>query len=214
MRIRYSVRRPRVIAALVMFIASGITTQLLAQPRPIAIPPGTVIAIRTIDQVDSENADPSREYRASVDDSVVIGGVTVAPVGSPALLRLFQVQQAGAVRGQTSVTLRLVAVEIDGRRVALETGDATISSNSQTGSVVKKGGVGAAIGAGIGALRDGKSGAAKGAAIGGAAGATLAIVMGQRVNVPSETRLSFTLSQASPLPQNAAQAPFGAGGIR
>jgi hypothetical protein len=158
------------------------------------IPADTVIAIRTIDLIDSSGSASDREYKATVDDSVVVDGVTMAPVGTPAFLRVVQVQQAGAVNGRASVSVRLSALEINGQRVGVQTGDATIRSSSQ-GKKSTKAGVGGALAGGIlGGLLGGKGGAAQGAAAGAAVGVTAAAISGQKVHVPAETRLSFTVT--------------------
>ena len=55
-------------------------------------------------------------------------------------------------------------------------------------------GVGAGTGAALGAIFGGGKGAATGAGVGAAAGAgTQVITKGQRVRIPSETRLTFVL---------------------
>ena len=56
-------------------------------------------------------------------------------------------------------------------------------------------GGGAALGAIIGAIAGGGKGAAIGAASGAALGTGAQVLRGQRVKVPSETRLSFTLTR-------------------
>src|SRR5262245_61765098 len=195
---RLNLHHSRLIAVAVIALSSLTATTLRGVPQVKVIPAGTPIAIRMIDAVDSDA--PANEYRASLDDAVTVGGVTLVPVSPQAALQLFRVQQAGAVRGQTAITLRLVALDVDGRRVTINSGDATIRSDSQAKSATKKGILGALIGSAIGAAIDGKAGAAKGAALGGAAGVAAAVVVGQRVQVPSETRLSFTLSQNVVLP--------------
>lgn len=158
------------------------------------IPPNTIVAIRTIDLIDSKDSASDKEFRASVDDAIVIAGVTVAPVGTPAFLRVVQIQQAGAVKGRAAMSLRLFAVEINGQRVSLETGDATIRSGSQGGKATKAGAGGAIVGGILGGLLGGKSGAAQGVAAGAAVGVTAAAISGQKVHVPAETRLSFTVT--------------------
>jgi hypothetical protein len=165
-----------------------------AKPAGPVIPVNTVVAIRTIDPIDSEGAASDKEYKATVDDSVVVAGVTVAPIGTAAFLRVMQVQQASAVKGRAALSLRLVAVEIDGQRVSLETGDATIRSGSQGAKATKAGAGGAIAGGILGGLLGGKGGAAAGAAAGAAVGVTAAAISGQKVHVPAETRLSFTVT--------------------
>jgi hypothetical protein len=164
-----------------------------ASPGP-SIPVNTVIAIRTLDLIDSNGSASNRDYMATVDDSVVIAGVTVAPVGTPAFLRVVQIQQAGSVKGRATVSLRLSALEINGQRVTLETGDATIRSGSQGAKATKAGAGGAIVGGVLGGIFGGKGGAAQGAAAGAAVGVTAAAISGQKVHVPAETRLSFTVT--------------------
>jgi hypothetical protein len=159
-----------------------------------AIPANTVIAVRTIDAIESSGGASDKDYKATVDDDVVVDGVTVARAGAPAFLRVMEVQKAGAVSGRAAVSLRLVALEIGGKRVAVETGDATIRSGSQGKKTAKIGIGGAVAGGVIGGLLGGAGGAAKGAAAGGAVGVAAAAVTGQKVHVPPETRLSFTVT--------------------
>jgi hypothetical protein len=48
-------------------------------PQPQTLPIGTKISIRTIDEIDSNKADESKEYAASVDEAVVVNGITAVP---------------------------------------------------------------------------------------------------------------------------------------
>jgi hypothetical protein len=155
-----------------------------AAPTAALIPANTVIAIHTVDPIDSDTSSADKDYKATVDDAVVIEGVTIAPIGTPALLRVVRVEQAGAVKGHAKVSLRLTALDINGQRVAVETGDATISSGGQAAKATKSGAGGAVVGGILGGIFGGKGGAAKGVAAGS----------GQKVHVPAETRLSFTLT--------------------
>jgi hypothetical protein len=176
----------------------GQTQSTSSQPTAAAplIPVNSVVAIRTIDPIESEGAASDKEYRATVDDSVVVDGVTVAPAGAAAFLKVVQVQQAGAVKGRAAVRLRLIALEIDGQRMSLETGEATIRSASQGAKATKAGAGGALAGAILGGIFGGKGGAAAGAAAGAAVGVTAAAISGQKIHVPAETRLSFTVTSS------------------
>lgn len=171
----------------------GFPAPVAAQPKPLVAPANTTVAVRLMEEVDSKGASPDKDFRATVDDSVIVDGNTVVAVGTPAVLRLVEVQQAGPVKGRLALSLRLVALEIDGQRVPVRTGRATVRSTSQAGKTTKSGVAGAVVGGLFGALLGGKSGAAKGAALGAAAGVTVAAVSGQRVQIPAETRMSFKL---------------------
>src|SRR5262249_13644393 len=105
------------LVAVLTVCASGVLAQSTPTPS-VVIPAKTVVAIRTIDPIDSDGSVADKDYKATVDDPIVVEGVTVAPEGTPAFLRIVQVQQAGAVKGRATVSLRLAALEIQSRRVA------------------------------------------------------------------------------------------------
>jgi len=179
-----------------VMMAPAVHAQVVEAPG-VTIPANTVIAIRTLDPIDSDGSAVDAEYKASIDDPLVIGTVTVAPIGTPAFLRVVQVQQAGAVKGRAALAVRLSALEINGRRINVDTGDATIRSGSQGEKAGKAGAVGAIAGGILGGLLGGKAGAAGGAAAGAAVGVAAAAVSGQKVHVPAETRLSFTVAAST-----------------
>lgn len=166
-----------------------------AQSTSTTLPKGTPISIRTIDVVDSNGTVSDKDYRGTVDDPVVVNGVTVVPTGAAAFLHLVAAQKAGAVKGTASVSVRLVGVEINGRRLAVDTGDATIQSQSQGKKVGKSAGAGAVIGGVVGGIVRGKKGLVKGAVGGATLGVAVAVVTGEKVHVPAKTRLSFELAK-------------------
>jgi hypothetical protein len=171
----------------------------MSQPAR-TIPAGTAIAIRTIDAIDSKGADLNHEYAASLADPITVDDVEIAPRGANAILRIEEARKAGAVTGRASLTLRLTALTVNGQRVAVESGDITSKSGSQGAQTAKHSGVGAAVGGGIGAVAGGGLGAVIGASAGAGAGALISAMRGQRVRVPAETRLTFTLAQPASLP--------------
>ena len=162
------------------------------------IPSGTPISIRTIDKIDSKTANLSTRYRASLDDALIVNGEELARRGADAELIVAEAKQSGKLTGRAALVLRLAAVSVNGRMVRVETSD----SVSQSGSQGKKAATRGAIGAGAGAVLGGIFGGGKGAAIGAAAGAgagTATALGGEKVTVPPETRLTFTLSADAPL---------------
>jgi len=168
------------------------------QPTPAApgltIPAGTQLVVRMIDRVDSDVDRTGQTFRASVDEPVAINGQTVIPRGADANVKLVASTQSGKFAGKTSLTLALQQVLIDGHMVDTYTESVTKASASRGARTGEAVGGGAALGAIIGALAGGGRGAAIGAASGGAIGAGAeAVTAGQRVKVPAETRLTFTL---------------------
>jgi hypothetical protein len=90
--------------------------------------------------------------------------------------------------------LDLVSVKINGRMVDINTQTVSQESSSRGARTAKVAGGTAALGAIIGAIAGGGKGAAVGAAAGGATGAGVEVVTaGQRVKIPSETRLTFVV---------------------
>jgi len=103
-------------------------------------------------------------------------------------------EQSGKLTGRTELTLDVVSIKVDGKLVDVNTQEVTQASESRTGSTAKRAGGGAALGAIIGAIAGGGRGAAVGAAAGAGAGTAVQVMTkGQRVRIPSETRLTFTL---------------------
>jgi hypothetical protein len=164
-----------------------------AQPT-ITLPIGTEIAARTIDRIDSKKADKFKEYAASLDDPIVVDGVTIAPVNANAILRVTEIHNA-KLKGHPSLSIALVAVTINGHRVNLETDAVDSQSGSQSKRTAIGAGGGAAAGAAIGAAAGGGVGAGIGAGVGAAAGAVGAVLTSKGVEIHPETRFTYKLKQ-------------------
>ncbi len=174
-----------------------------SQPQNTAgmqIPSGTPITVRMIDGVDSEQSRLGQTYRASVDEPVLVNGQTIISRGSDCVARLVEDKESGKFAGRTVLTLDLQQVMVNGRMIDVTTGDVTQASSSRGARTAKVVGGTTALGAIVGALAGGGKGAAIGAASGAAVGgAAEVLTKGQRVKIPSETRLTFTLQQPANL---------------
>jgi hypothetical protein len=149
-----------------------------------------------IDAVDSQKAKEGDMFRASLDQPIVINGQTVVQQGADAQVKLVQAQQSGKFTGKTELTLSLWTVTVNGKIVGIDTQNITKASSSRGAQTAKVAGGAAAAGAVIGAIAGGGKGAAIGAGAGGAGGAAVeAATKGQRVQVASETLLTFTLDK-------------------
>jgi hypothetical protein len=164
------------------------------------IPSGTQIVVRMIDDVDSERDRTGKDFKASVDEPVLVNGQVLIPRGADVVARLVEDRQSGKFEGRTVLTMDLVQVQVNGRMVDINTTDVTQSSSSRGARTGKVVGGTTVLGAIVGAIAGGGKGAAIGAASGAAVGGGVQVfTKGQRVRIPSETRLSFTLQQATPL---------------
>jgi len=161
------------------------------------IPSGTVLTIRMVDSVDSQRDYVGQTFQASLDEPVLDpGGRTVVPRGADVVVKLVDDVQSGKIEGRTVLTLDIVSLRVNGREVDVDTTAITQESASRTARSGKVIGGTAALGAIIGAIAGGGKGAAIGAGAGAGAGTVAQVATkGQRVRIPSETRLTFTLQQ-------------------
>jgi hypothetical protein len=164
------------------------------------IPQATTIEVRLIDSIDSSKAAEGDTFAASVTEDVIVRSRTVLAKGADARVRLVDLNKSGKIKGKTELAVVLDSVVANGRSVQVQSGEVTRVSGSQGKNTAVKTGIGAGIGAAIGAIAGGGKGAAIGAGVGGAAGAGSQIfTKGQKVQIPSETVLRFTLTAAANL---------------
>lgn len=162
----------------------------------VTVPAGTELLVRMIDSVDSDKNHVGDKFRASLEQDFVVDGVVVAPKGSDVYGRLSEAKEAGHIEGKSELKLELTDISIHNRLQPIMTGDYEVSGKSRGSDTAKKVGIGAVAGTVIGALAGGGKGAAIGAGVGaGAGGAVQVLTRGQQVHVPSETLLSFRISQ-------------------
>jgi hypothetical protein len=165
-------------------------------PAGVFVPAGTALVVRMIDPVDSQTDRLGQTYRASIDEPVVVDGQTIIPRGADVIAKLVDDKQSGKIEGRTVLTLDLLQVQVNGRMVDVNTTDVSQQSSSRGARSGKVIGGTTALGAIIGAIAGGGKGAAIGAASGAAVGTGAQVMTkGQRVRIPSETRLTFTLQQ-------------------
>jgi hypothetical protein len=166
-------------------------------PAGIQVPSGTQVVVRLIDAVNSDQDRLGQTYRASIDQPVIVNGQTVIPRGADAIATLIDAQKSGRIQGRTVLTLDLKKVTVNDRTYDIVTTGVPQASGSRGERSAKVIGGTAALGAIIGAIAGGGKGAAIGAGSGAAVGtATEVMTSGQKVKIPSETRLTFTLQNA------------------
>jgi hypothetical protein len=160
----------------------------------VLLPAGTSFVVRMIDSVDSQTNRVGQTFAASLDEPVVVDGNQVIPRGADVMVKLVDDKESGKVTGSTVLTLDLMSVKVNGRVVDVNTAAVSRASAGRGSRTAKMAGGGAALGAIIGAIAGGGKGAAIGAGAGAGAGtAGQVITKGQKVHIPSETRLTFNL---------------------
>ena len=160
----------------------------------VTLPIDTLVEIRMIESVDSERARVGQTFRASLDAPIMADGREIAPRGADVLTKLVDQQESGKITGRSSLTLALASIMINGRQVEVTSNDVQTQSSSRGARSAKVVGGTAALGAIIGGIAGGGKGAAIGAGSGAAVGTGAEVLTGgQKVKIPSETRLTFRL---------------------
>lgn len=190
------------------FSTGAVTAQVTAPPaQPVAdnagappptlgvnLPAGTQFVIRMIDSVDSDRDHTGQTFRASLDEPVFVSGNQIVQRGADVVVKLVDSKESGKIAGRASLTLNLQSAMINGRMVDIDTQSVSESSSSRGKRTAGVAAGGAALGAIIGGIAGGGKGAAIGAGTGAGAGVGVEVLTkGQRVRIPSETRLTFTL---------------------
>jgi len=158
------------------------------------IPTGSKIVIRMIDSVNSERSKIGDQFTAVLDEAVLQGGVEVIPRGADVRGRIANVNEAGRIAGSAQLGLELTQIVVNGIPYSVATSEYEEVAEGRGSQTAKRAAAGAGIGAVIGAIAGGGKGAAIGAGVGGG-GATAVQVLtkGEKLNIPSETKLEFTL---------------------
>src|SRR5262245_54304684 len=165
-------------------------------PKIVTIPAGTEVRVQMIDSISSKTGKVGSAYLASLYAPVTAGDKVVVPKGVDVYVRLANAKQAGRMKGSSELELELDHLVLHGQSIPLKSSTYKEAGGSRGKQTAKRTGLGAGVGAAIGAIAGGGKGAAIGAGVGAGAGlATQALTHGKSVEVPSETKLDFTLDQ-------------------
>jgi hypothetical protein len=158
----------------------------------VTVPAGTTLLVRMVDPVSSKDPQGKR-FTSTLESDLAVNGVVAAKAGTKIYGRLQSVQQAGRLRGQSTIDLRLTEVSVGPSLIPIVTSGYTDAGAKSIGKTAK----GAAAGAAIGAIVEDDQGAGKGAAI----GATASLLKkGETVAVNPGALLEFKLQQPLSVP--------------
>src|SRR5262245_11506375 len=158
------------------------------------IPTGSKVVVRMVDNVNSEQNQVGQAFVATLDEAISVDGIEVVPRNVDIRGRIAKINEAGRVAGAAELGLELTQIVGNGIPYSITTSEYQEVGEARGGQTAKRAGVGAGLGAVIGAIAGGGKGAAIGAGV-GAGGATAVQVMtkGEKLNIPAETKLDFTL---------------------
>jgi hypothetical protein len=193
---KFSTDTSRVIELKQAGVSERLLSVMVGQSSTRELPSGTQISVRLIDAIDSETNKVGDQFSATLEEPMTVGNDVIAQKGAKATVKLVETEDSGKFKGRTSLTLQLVSVAVDGREVPITTSDVAQESGSRGARTAKSAAAVGAIGAIIGGIAGGGKGAAIGAGAGAAAGAGAQVIMDpQKVKIPSETVLKFTLDK-------------------
>ncbi len=162
--------------------------------RRISIPSGTLIPIRMVDSISSDQDHVGQTFRASLDGPVVVDGETVIPKRADAFVKVVAIKAAGELTGKAELKVQLESIVVGGKRYTIDSNVFYREGASQTKETAKKAGIGAAIGAAVGAIAGGRKGAIIGAGAGAGSGVAIeAVSKNEQARIESETRVDFRL---------------------
>jgi hypothetical protein len=164
-------------------------------PRVFTIRDGTSITITTAKTLTTKLDKNGDRFTASLDSPIVDGDWVIAKRGALVEGEIVNSDPGGRVQGRAVLTVKLRSLQLaDGRKVALSTNSYTKEAKATKKKDAAKVGIGAGLGAAIGAIAGGGKGAAIGAAAGGGAGTGVVLATrGDPAEIPSESELTFRL---------------------
>jgi hypothetical protein len=165
-------------------------------PRAFTLPSGTLITVRTSQELSSVQNHPGDSFSADLTQPLVVGGWVVARRGQMVLGRVESVEKGG-VGKKSKLTVQLTRlVLVDGQQFSVQTQLIQSTTPTSRGEDVAAVGTTTAMGAVIGGAAGGGEGAGIGAAIGAMSGiAGVLVARGRPAVIPPETLLTFQLQQ-------------------
>ena len=175
---------------------------LTPRPTTVTVPAGTALSVRLVEGIDTGKTPEGSSFEATLASPLMVNGTEVAAVGSTATGKVTNVVSSGRLSTPAELALTLTSLTPrGGAKVAIATNTWSMKGESHKKRDIEMMGGGAAAGAVIGAIAGGRKGAAIGTLVGGGGGTAVAAETGKKeIRLPSETKLSFTLSQAITLP--------------
>jgi len=163
----------------------------------VILPEGTPLVVRINSALSTDSQEAGQSFTASLEQPVLQDGREVAAKGAAVEGKIVDADKGGRVKGVASLTVELNALRMGGQLIYISTNSVTHEAGATKRKDTVKIGIGAGVGAAIGAIAGGGKGAAIGAGAGGAAGTGVVLAThGDPAVIPSESLLSFTLSAA------------------
>ncbi|MBI4422423.1 MAG: hypothetical protein HY554_01775 [Elusimicrobia bacterium] len=194
--------------------ARGAASSAKTASPSLEVPRGTVLTVELVDALSSGKDKAGESFRAKLQDGVWLRGRVAVPPGATVRGAVTEAIPSGRVKGKAKLSVRLAALELEGRSYELSTDTLTYSGSGHGGKHFGSGFMGALQGALYGVLFGGKDGAIIGAGAGAAAGAAGSLIGGKEdIAFLQGAKLMFELLEPLQVPEPppaAAKAPEAA----
>src|SRR5213594_323806 len=123
---------------------------LVARDQVNTIPQGTVVSVRMIDSISSDQNHAGETFRASIADAIRIGNHVVVPRGANAYVKLVGARSAGRVKGRSELELQLERMVVGNHSYLVASNVVAFRGKSESKKTGKNAGIGALAGGGLG----------------------------------------------------------------
>ena len=162
--------------------------------RDITIPAGTSLSVTVLSHLASTTSKVEDPVRGALAKPVVVSGTTAMPESAEIRGTITDVNKSGRVKGKASLAFRFDRVVVRGEQHQIQTARVILEAQDKRSDDVKKGGIGAGLGAVVGGIAGGGTGAAIGAVAGGAG--TVLATKGREVEVPAGTLVNVLMQES------------------
>ena len=164
--------------------ASAEQAPATAGQGPRIVPAGTVLLVRTTEEIGTHNKTAGARFTAALEADLVAGDSVVAPAGSTVYGKVLKSEKGGIGPRKAILELTLTEIKINGRLYPIKS--SVLTGRGESGGLGKK----IVKGAAIGALADGSSGADTGAKVGAGIGI---LQGGKHAGINRGTLIEFSL---------------------
>jgi BON domain-containing protein len=163
-------------------------------PERIAVPDGTVLAVRLNESLNSDLNEKGDTFIANLASPILVGDRVVVPEGASIKGRVVEVESAGRFSGRPAILIEVTRLGFNGNSYDLHTDQYSKKGSSRNVRSAATIGGGAGLGAILGGILGGGRGAAIGAMIGAGVGTGVESKgKGAVVQLPAESIISFKL---------------------
>jgi hypothetical protein len=174
----------------------AVSPKLQNNSGPVAIPPGTLLSVRTTQPLSTANLKDGDSFQVTSSSDIYVNGIVAIPRGAVLSGQVVESKNAGAFGGSPKLDLKLTSIQLGPNTYPVVSDVWSSEGPSKTGYTATNAAGGAIFGALIGAIAGGGVGAGVGAVAGGATGAAVSsATRGPRLTLPPEALLQFHIAQ-------------------